>query len=92
MAKKEMDQLTKDCIEARKAGMTYGKWKALQPPKEKVPDKVEETSNKYCRVCGKMIPLMSPRKVYCSNTCMDRYYYLGKKNRARREEADNGQI
>lgn len=83
MAKKEMDQLTLDCIEARKAGMTYGRWKALQPPKEKAPDQVEEEpSGKYCRVCGKMIPRTSPRKVYCSNTCMNQYdYYRAKKKK-----------
>ena len=89
MAKKEMDQLTKDCIEARKAGMTYGKWKAMQPPK-KTPDRVEEEpSGKYCRVCGKMIPLMSPRKVYCSNACMNRYsYYQARKSKGRGEDGD----
>ena len=84
MAKKEMDQLTKDCIEARKAGMTYGKWKAMQPPKKKTPEQeeAEKPSGKYCRVCGKMIPATSKRKVYCSNTCMNRYsYYFERKSR-----------
>ena len=26
-----MDNLTRDCILARRAGMSYGKWKAAQP-------------------------------------------------------------
>ena len=93
MAKKEMDQLTKDCIEARKAGMTYGKWKAMQPPRKKAPKKEEEKpSGKYCRVCGKMIPLTSPRKVYCSDACMKKYdYYRAKKNKGRGED-DDGKV
>ena len=95
MAKKEMDQLTKDCIEARKAGMTYGKWKAMQPRKEKAPEQVveeEKPSGKYCRVCGKMIPKTSPRKVYCSNACMDRYFYYQAKKKKAGKEDDDGKI
>lgn len=80
MAKKEMDQLTKDCIAARKAGMTYGKWKALQPPREMKPkQKAEKPSNKRCRVCGKAIPMTSKRMVYCSDECQKMYDY--KRNR-----------
>lgn len=76
MAKKEMGQLTKDCIEARKAGMSYGKWKAMQPPKQKPPkQKEEKPSGKYCRVCGTMIPLFGKRKVFCSDECMKKYNY-----------------
>lgn len=29
--RKKLDRLTRDCIAAEKAGMTYGKWKALHP-------------------------------------------------------------
>ena len=91
MAKKEMDQLTKDCIEARKAGMTYGKWKAMQPPRETDPKK-EKQSNKRCRVCGTMIPMTSKRMVYCSYECQRNYDYHANRVCKRVGGEDDGQI
>ena len=81
MAKKEMDQLTKDCIEAQKAGMSYGKWKAMQPPREKPKQKEEKPSNKRCRVCGTAIPMTSKRMVYCSDECQKKYDYHANRTR-----------
>lgn len=93
MAKKEMDQLTKDCIEARKAGMSYGKWKAMQPPRKKAPDQEEENqSDKYCRVCGTMIPKTSKRLVYCSYDCQRKYDYHANRTRKYVGGEDDGKI
>ena len=88
MAKK-MDQLTLDCIAAQKAGMTYGKWKALQPRVEVVipqePELPEDESEvnkeppkRLCRACGKVITTLY-RKNYCSDKCQ----YEGHKANAR---------
>ena len=72
MAKKEMDQLTKDCIAARKAGMTYGRWKAMQD-KPVVIEKKEETPEgwKTCLRCGKPFKASKYGKgqKYCEYEC-----------------------
>ena len=73
---KEMDQLTKDSISAEKAGMSYGKWKALHPhtPQvEEVPE-VQPTGEGYkaCMICGKMFSTVGVGKAtnrYCSQDC-----------------------
>lgn len=69
-----MDQLTKDCIAARKAGLTYGKYIASLPPapaavrfpKEQVRG---QEKRGLCRVCGKPIPTGSKKRVFCSGDC-----------------------
>ena len=79
-----MDQLTLDCIAARKAGMTYGKWKALQPRIEVVMPKQEEKKPKpevrepmpirECKHCGKEFATDNGAKRYC---CYECYYDAG---------------
>ena len=72
-----MDQLTQDCIAARKAGMTYGKWKALQPrvevvmPKqeEKKPVAKKELPKRVCRYCGKEFTGDNGNSLYCGYDC-----------------------
>ena len=64
-----MDQLTMDSIAAQKAGMSYGKWKALhyvpdvvvpKQPKELVHPGCEVKQKKYCAICGKSCHLVNP--------------------------------
>ena len=67
-----MDQLTRDSIAARKAGMTYGQWKALHPS-TKV-DAAPVTPEKACEICGKEIITRASgcgyqRVRYCSEAC-----------------------
>ena len=84
-----MDQLTLDCIAAQKAGMTYGKWKALQPRVEVVipqePDLPEDESEvkkeptkRFCKICGNVVTGHG-RREYCGETCE----YEGQKARSR---------
>ena len=62
-----MDRLTMDSIAAEKAGMSYGKWKALHPHTEvEIP---EEPITKPCRNCGKQIPRSYKGKLYCGVDC-----------------------
>ena len=76
-----MDQLTRDCIAARQAGMSYGKWKALHyvPPVEVETPKQEEQEEpevapkevRVCRICGKPIPPEKRKDTrYCSQECI----------------------
>lgn len=58
MAKK-MDQLTMDSIAAKKAGMSYGMWKALHPAEKVQPAVGEEETvapKQLCVICGKEVP------------------------------------
>ena len=63
-----MDNLTMDCIAAQKAGMSYGKWKALHPTTlVDIPIKVKSP----CRICGGEMP-EDARKgtLYCGPKCV----------------------
>lgn len=72
-----MDKLTMDAIAARKAGMSYGKYKAahpgtyltsveIEPPKPPKP----EPLCRSCARCGKMLEVdAQKRKRYCSIEC-----------------------
>ena len=80
---KEMDQLTLDSIAAQKAGMSYGKWKALQYKPVVVPVAVEPEPEKVskptpperrCPACGQIINGHGLKK-YCSYDC---YYEIAK--------------
>lgn len=69
-----MDQLTMDCIAARKAGMSYGKWKALHGKSKGKVLAVVQPEEKVCAICGKeIIPRASgcgyQRVRYCSDAC-----------------------
>ena len=67
---KELDQLTMDSIAAQKAGMSYGKWKALQPI-VKV-DLPETAPKRLCKLCGGEIPPeFHKNRTYCSDQCFD---------------------
>ena len=65
--KKEMDQLTRHSISAQKAGMSYGKWIAInRPPKETKKEIVEEDLVQHCAVCGMVIMnYRTGKKYYC---------------------------
>lgn len=67
--KKEMDNLAKDAAAALAAGMSYGKWKALQEnpvPKKKTGELPEGW--KLCKRCGKPFKARKTQ-VYCEYSC-----------------------
>ena len=74
-----MDQLTLDSIAAEKAGMSYGKWKALQAkPIEAAIPKIDEDElviagepQRRCLLCGKNITYSHGSRKYCSGDCYD---------------------
>ena len=71
-----MDQLTRDCIAARKAGVSYGKYIASLPqtpaavrfPKEQTKG---QEKRRMCGVCSQPIPERSKLRVYCSIACAE---------------------
>lgn len=51
MERSKMDKLSREVAMAREAGMSYGKWKAMQPVVEPAPKRVGRTV--VCAYCGK---------------------------------------
>ena len=71
-----MDNLARNAMLARQAGMSYGKWKALQPRVE--PQKPKSKGSEYERVCvycGKDFIVKTRREQkYCSQYCQQEAY------------------
>lgn len=74
MAKKtrEPDRLAQDAAAALAAGMTYGKWKAMQEPVKKVPVQIPE-GWKACAYCGKPFKTKQGKK-FCEIGCRNDAY------------------
>lgn len=68
--KKEMDNLAKDAASALAAGMSYGKWKALQEITviEIKPGEIPE-GWKACKRCGKPFKPKAITQKYCEVLC-----------------------
>ena len=69
--KKEMDNLAKDAAAALAAGMSYGKWKAMQAYEQSKKQTTEpEPGWKVCKHCGKFFKPRSYRpQIYCDYDC-----------------------
>ena len=72
--KKQMDKLAWENAQALAAGMSYGKWKAMQDP-VRIEKKTPEGWTK-CKHCGE---LFEPKKgkIYCDDYCR----YMGTRER-----------
>lgn len=85
MTKKQTkpDQLALDAAAAKAAGLSYGKWRAMQPPR-----KVEtETPEGWCvcQHCGKKYKPKTRRpQKYCNYECQQQALY--ERNRKRKGE------
>lgn len=82
--KKEMDKLAKDAAAALAAGMSYGKWKAMQDKPVVVEPKPGELPEgwRICEWCGKPYKPYSRRaQKYCELRCQQAASY------ARRDRA-----
>ena len=75
----EPDNLALDCMAARAAGMSYGKWKALKEQKPKTKHKQEENIRdddmKICEYCKKEFEPSRKTQRFCCDQCYkkDRY-------------------
>lgn len=104
--KKEMDNLAKDVAAALAAGMSYGRWKALNPyTKDQEEEPAVPEGLLICKRCGKPFKPKSYRKqVYCEYECQQaaikerdntrrKEYYRANMERKRAEQkgAEHGQ-
>ena len=87
-----MDRLARNAMLARQAGMSYGKWKALQPvvPIEKVERPLPE-GWKTCEQCGKEFFSLRKAQRFCELGCRNEAYAernreLAKQSYKRRKE------
>lgn len=85
-----MDQLSQDAAAALAAGMTYGKWKALQGERPETEKKIPE-GWQICAHCGKPFkPTTWRKQIYCESYCQksatDKRY---KRNRRRKSDSEN---
>ena len=85
---KKPDKLTRENAQALAAGMSYGKWKALQPVpvKAEKPPKPIYTMRK-CAFCGLEFRQSDGcgRKKYCSDRCREAAYRKACRERQRDE-------
>ena len=74
--KRKPDRLDIESKLATDAGMSYGKWKALQPPDEpKPPAKPKAMIEHVCALCGKTFYRHNKIRVkYCSPECQHEAY------------------
>ena len=70
--KKKPDKLAQDVSKAIAAGMSYGRWKAMQPPVTE--EKELPKGWKICPQCGKRFR-SSQGKKYCEAYCRNMAYY-----------------
>lgn len=92
MAKKKIDKLAQDASKALAAGLSYGKWMAMQEP-VKV-EKEPEKGYKTCPQCGKKFKAGKNKK-YCEEYCRQQAYYyrereIEKARYYRKKEQQNG--
>lgn len=79
--KKQPDKLSQEVSMALAAGMSYGKWKALQP---RMPFRPKEPLESYreftCEHCGcKFIRYDAIPRKYCGDRCKDAAFRLRKR-------------
>lgn len=83
--KKEMDKLARDAAAALAAGMSYGRWKAMQDQPVAIKKKANEfePEKQICKYCGKaFIPRSYRVQLYCDIYCQQE----AKKERNREKE------
>ena len=68
-----MDRLARNAMLAKQSGMSYGKWKAMQPivpiEKKKLPDGWAE-----CKACGRPFKPLTKQQRYCEPGCRNSAY------------------
>lgn len=80
-----MDNLAKDAMLARGAGMSYGPWKALHPKTMEEREPIENGS--VCQHCGKtFFPKTNRPQKYCQFYCQNAAAILRMRER---KEMDN---
>jgi hypothetical protein len=84
MAKKKMDNLSKDMIQCEKDGFGchYGRWKAMQKPVKIVPKTEMPEGWRKCEWCGTWYKPKSKRpQKFCEVACQLQAHYSKKKTK-----------
>lgn len=76
-----MDNLARNAMLAKQAGMSYGRWKAIQPQQKKQEDKIPDGWIQ-CLNCGKPFK-PTPNQKFCEYHCR----YLYKLEKVRKKDA-----
>lgn len=95
-----MDRLARNAMLAKQSGLSYGKWKAMQPIVP-IAEKEEPKDLKVCPYCGEKFRQPTKRKqTYCNVICQQQAYYERNKkkfldwqkeyNKRRKEKGSNG--
>ena len=81
MAKKQkIDKLAQEVSMAFDAGMSYGKWKAMQDPV--MYEKPTDCELVVCKYCGKQFkPKVKKRQIYCDIYCQKKAQYAARRKR-----------
>lgn len=67
-----MDNTSKDAMLARKAGMSYGQWKALHPYTKEEAKPIPSKKESVCQYCGKTFyPKTNRPQKYCQFYCQN---------------------
>jgi hypothetical protein len=77
-----MDRLARNAMLAKQAGMSYGKWKAMQPIVE-VKEKPMPEGYRKCEYCGEPFPKKQGKR-FCHDECR-REAYRPRENAIQRE-------
>lgn len=89
------EKLSQDVAAARSAGLSYGKWKALQNEEQIKPKKVPvelPRLKRTCEHCGKVFYKEDRKaKRFCCVSCRESYYYHNvlKEKKGKRNEAES---
>ena len=68
-----MDNLARDAMLAKQAGMSYGRWKAMQEPVKPKKKDIPE-GWKVCKGCGKAFKPHDCKQKYCDIGCREEAY------------------
>ena len=89
MARKEPDKLARDAAAALAAGMTYGKWKAMQGPFEIKPETGLPKGWKKCVWCNTPFK-PHPNQIYCDWRCQRQAQKAKERQKAKEEREVSG--
>jgi hypothetical protein len=94
---KPKDSLTLDVLDAERAGMSYGQYKALHPNtkdanearlegKPKRPAPVRRVYELYCSGCGEKFTTTNAQRRYCGDSCKEKSDGAIRRARAKRKK------
>ena len=85
-----MDNLARNAMLARQAGMSYGKWKALQPRVDPAKKEVKSEWERVCPVRGETFIRKDNRtQTYCNMYCKEEAWKERYRQRKRKEQTNN---